>query len=154
MKKLGLIFFFLAFTINLNSQIEMPKGQLLVVKDSVSFYSFDFSRATYFVDENDSVKKNYYKKYSKAVPKEITNLEYMSRLKSVITPKGEIYFLYPGGGLLFQYKNNTIERVDNSFPHRNQFSGHFFSYENELFLLGGYGYWKSNSILTKFNFTS
>ena len=111
MKKLGLIFFFLAFAIKLNSQIKMSKGQLLVVKDSLSFYSFDLNGVASFIIENDSVKRRSYKEYSKTTPKEIINLESMSRLKSVITPKGEVYFLYPGGGLLFHYENNAIERL-------------------------------------------
>ena len=154
MKKFVLTFFFLAFAINLNSQIEVSKGQLLVAKDSISFYSFSSNGATTFVVKNDSINVRSFKEYSKALPKEITNLESMSRLKPLISSKGEVYFLYPGGGLLFQYKNNAVERIDNSFPHRNQFSGHFFSYKDELYLLGGYGYWRSNSLLTKFNFTS
>ena len=154
MKKLGLIFFFLAFALKLNSQIEVSKGQLLAVKDSLSFYSFDLNGVSTFIIENDSVKLSSYKEYSKTIPIEVANLESINRLKSVITSSGEIYFLYPGGGLLFQYKGDSIERIDNSFPHRNQFSGHFFSYKNEIYLLGGYGYWKSNSILAKFNFTS
>lgn len=154
MKRLGLIFFFLAFALKLSSQIEMSKGQLLVAKDSLSFYSFDLNGVAFFVVKNDSVKRISYKEYSKKIPKEVINLESMSRLKPLINSKGEVYFLYPGGGVLFQYKGDSIERIDNSFPHRNQFSGHFFSYKNEIYLLGGYGYWKSNSILTKFNFTS
>ena len=68
MKKLGLIFFFLAFAIKLNSQIEMSKGQLLVVKDSLSFYSFDLNGVTSFIIENDSVKRSSYKEYSKTIP--------------------------------------------------------------------------------------
>lgn len=154
MKRLGLIFFFLAFAIKLSSQIEMPRGQLLLAKDSLSFYSFDLNGVTSFIIENDSIKTVSYKEYSKTIPKEVVNLESINRLKAVKNSIGEVYFIYPGGGLLFHYKNNAIERIDNSFPHRNQFSGHFFSYKNELYLLGGYGYWKSNSILTKFNFTS
>lgn len=154
MKRFGLIFFFLAFAVKLNSQIEMSKGQLLAAKDSISFYSFNLNGVTSFVIENDSVKESSYKKYPKKIPNEIANLESINKLKTVTNSKGEVYFLYPGGGLLFQYKNDSVERIDNSFPHRNQFSGHFFSYKNEIYLLGGYGYWKSNSILTKFNFTS
>jgi hypothetical protein len=65
-----------------------------------------------------------------------------------------LYLLYPGGGILFEYHNNAIRRIDNSFAHRNQFSGHFFIYKNNLYLLGGYGYWKTNSLLTRFNFNS
>ena len=154
MKQFGLILSFLVFAIKLNSQIEMSKGQLLVEKDSISFYSFSFNGVSSFVVVNDSIKAVSYKKYSKTIPKEVANLESINRLEAVKNSIGEVYFIYPGGGLLFQYKNNAIERIDNSFPHRNQFSGHFFSYKSELYLLGGYGYWKSNSILTKFNFTS
>lgn len=154
MKRFGLILSFLVFSITLNSQIEMPKGQLLVTKDSLSFYSFSLNGVASFVVENDSIKAISYKEYSKTIPKEIANLESINKLEAVKNSIGEVYFLYPGGGLLFQYKNDAIERIDNSFPHRNQFSGHFFSYKNEIYLLGGYGYWKSNSILTKFNFIS
>ena len=53
MKKLGLIFFFLVFALKLNSQIEMPKGQLLAAKDSLSFYSFSLNGVTSFVVEKD-----------------------------------------------------------------------------------------------------
>jgi len=154
MKRFGLILSFLVFAIKLNSQIEMSKGQLLVEKDSISFYSFSLNGVSSFVVVNDSIKAVSYKEYSKTIPKEVASLESINRLEAVKNSIGEVYFIYPGGGLLFQYKNNAIERIDNSFPHRNQFSGHFFSYKNELYLLGGYGYWKSNSILTKFNFTS
>ena len=132
----------------------MSKGQLLVAKDSVSFYSFSLNGVTSFIIENDSVKRRSYKEYSKKIPAEVANLESINKLKPLRNSIGEVYFLYPGGGVLFQYKNDAIERIDNSFPHRNQFSGHFFSYKNEIYLIGGYGYWKSNSILTKFNFTS
>ena len=154
MKRFSLIFFFLAFAIKLNSQIEMSKRAAYGSKDSVSFYSFDLNGVTSFIIENDSVKRRSYKRYSKKIPAEVANLESINKLKPLRNSIGEVYFLYPGGGVLFQYKNDAIEEFDNSFPHRNQFSGHFFSYKNEIYLIGGYGYWKSNSILTKFNFTS
>ena len=46
-----------------------------------------------------------------------------------------IYFLYPGGGIVYKYINGSIVRIDDSFAHRNQFSGFFFSYNEELYLL-------------------
>ena len=65
-----------------------------------------------------------------------------------------IYLLYPGGGVLYEFFNGSINRVDSSFAQRNQYAGAFFSYKNQLYLLGGYGFWKTKSILTKFNFNS
>ena len=65
-----------------------------------------------------------------------------------------VYLLYPGGGLLYEFFNGSINRIDSSFAQRNQYAGAFFSYNNQLYLLGGYGFWKTKSILTKFNFNS
>ena len=64
------------------------------------------------------------------------------------------YLLYPGGGVLYEFYNGSINRLDSSFAQRNQYAGAFFSYKNQLYLLGGYGFWKTKSILTKFNFNS
>ena len=65
-----------------------------------------------------------------------------------------VYLLYPGGGILYEFFNGSINRLDSSFAQRNQYAGAFFSYKNQLYLLGGYGFWKTKSILTKFNFNS
>ncbi len=66
----------------------------------------------------------------------------------------KIYLLYPGGGILYEFFNGSINRIDTSFALRNQYDGAFFSYNNQLYLLGGYGFWKTKSILTKFDFNS
>ena len=149
MKKLLFLFSSL-FCLVLFSQEKLPSGQLLIVKDSVSFYSFNKTGVYEFTFRNDSLDKVFYE-FTKPLPSELKNFP-MSSLEAVISNDGIVYFLYPGGGLLFEYRNNTITRIDESFPHRNQFSGHFFIYKNAPYLLGGYGYWKSNSLLTKFNF--
>ena len=149
MKKLLFLFSSL-FCLVLFSQENLPSGQLLIVKDSVSFYSFNKTGVYEFTFRNDSLDKVIYE-FTKPLPSELKNFP-MSSLEGVISNDGIVYFLYPGGGLLFEYRNNNITRIDESFPHRNQFSGHFFIYKNAPYLLGGYGYWKSNSLLTKFNF--
>jgi hypothetical protein len=148
MKKLLFLFSSL-FCLVLFSQENLPSGQLLIVKDSVSFYSFNKTGVYEFTFRNNGLDKVFYE-FTKPLPPEIKNIP-MRELEAVISD-GIVYFLYPGGGLLFEYRNNTITRIDESFPHRNQFSGHFFIYKNAPYLLGGYGYWKSNSLLTKFNF--
>ena len=149
MKKLLFLFSSL-FCLVLFSQENLPSGQLLIVKDSVSFYSFNKTGVYEFTFRNDSLDKVLYE-FTKPLPSELKNFP-MSSLEGVISNDGIVYFLYPGGGLLFEYRNYAITRIDESFPHRNQFSGHFFIYKNAPYLLGGYGYWRSNSLLTKFNF--
>ena len=132
------------------SQENLPSGQLLIAKDSLSFYSFSKVGVNEFTLRDGKFHKVFYE-YSKSLPSEIKNIP-MRDLKAVVSDDGVVYFLYPGGGLLFEYRDNRITRIDESFPHRNQFSGHFFTYKNTPYLMGGYGYWRSNSLLTKFNF--
>ena len=149
MKKL--LFLFLSFFCLVSfSQENLPSGQLLIAKDSLSFYSFSKTGVYDFTIRNGGFDKVFYE-YSKPLPSEIKNIP-MRDLQAVVSDDGIVYFLYPGGGLLFEYRDNRIIRIDESFPHRNQFSGHFFTYKNIPYLMGGYGYWKSNSLLTKFNF--
>jgi len=128
----------------------LPKGQLLITKDSLSFYSFTKTGVYEFSFTNNELSKSF-SSYSKELPSELTSVP-LNNLRTTVSEDGTVYFLYPGGGLLFVYENNQIKRIDRSFAHRNQFSGHFFCYKNTPYLMGGYGYWKSNSLLTKFNF--
>jgi len=147
----NLLFLFSSlFCLVLFSQENLPSGQLLIAKDSLSFYSFTKTGVYDFTIKNGGFDKVFYD-YSNPLPSEIKNIP-LRDLKASISSDGVVYFLYPGGGLLFEYRNNSIKRIDESFPHRNQFSGHFFIYKNIPYLMGGYGYWKSNSLLTKFNF--
>ena len=125
---------------------------LLVEKDSVSFYTFT-KEGVYFssFDENNAINSRY-TKYSKPPPKTFKDVP--TNTFSALNLNEVVYLLYPGGGILYQYSNGAIERIDESFPHRNQFAGFFFAYNSELYLLGGYGYWTSKNFLTKFNFES
>ena len=62
------------------------------------------------------------------------------------------YVLYPGGGMLFSFKEGALVREDLSFAHSNYYDGYFFSHKNHLYLLGGYGLWTTKSDLLRFNF--
>ena len=149
MKKL--LFLFLSFFCLVSfAQENLPSGQSLISKDSLSFYSFTKTGVYEFTIQNNGLNKAFFE-YSSPLPSEIKNIPFRD-LKGAVSSNGAVYFLYPGGGLLFEYRDNRIIRIDESFPHRNQFSGHFFIYKNIPYLMGGYGYWKSNSLLTKFNF--
>ena len=125
---------------------------LIVKKDSLSFYTFTKS-GVYSSTFNEDKELDYsFISYSAEVPKSLLSVTF--KALSAVNQNGDVYFLYPGGGILYKYSNNKIERIDRSFAHRNQYSGYFFSFQNELYLLGGYGYWTSKNYLTKFNFQS
>ena len=125
---------------------------LIVKKDSISFYSFTTEGVYESTLSSDSEINYTFSKYSTPLPKTLKKIEINSLETTILNDI--VYFLYPGGGILYKYFENSIIRIDDSFAHRNQFSGFFFSHDNELYLLGGYGYWSSKNLLTKFNFQS
>ena len=66
--------------------------------------------------------------------------------------KGKNYLVYTGCGEVYQFRNDSIIRIDNSFQHKNQFGSCPFVYKDEIYYFGGYGLFTYKNILTKFDF--
>ena len=66
--------------------------------------------------------------------------------------KGNNYLVYAGCGEVYEFKNDSIIRVDNSFQHKNQFGSCPFVYKDEIYYFGGYGLFTYKNILTKYDF--
>ena len=62
------------------------------------------------------------------------------------------YFLDPLGGGVYLLKNYKLKRIDTSFKHRMQIESSVFTYKNEIYKYGGYGFWSNRNFITKFNF--
>ena len=143
MRFLILILFFISF---LSAQ-EFEGDDFLIVEGESLQYYYVLKKEGYYISDKPE-KLNL---YTKSIPESL-NVS-LSSLSSV-THNSKTYLLYPGGGLLYSFIDGAIERIDRSFPHRNQYGGYFFSYKNNLYLIGGYGFWQTKSIITKFNFNN
>ena len=66
--------------------------------------------------------------------------------------KGKNYLVSKGCGEVYEFRNDSIARIDNSFQHKNQFNSCPFVYKDELYYFGGYGLFTFKNILTKFDF--
>lgn len=64
------------------------------------------------------------------------------------------YFVNSGGGVVLEYSDGHLKRIDHSFLHKNQFHASHFQYNNEMYLFGGYGLFTYKNILTKFDFST
>ena len=139
---------FLLFSVNLFCQ-KLDSSDFLILEGENPNYYYVLTNDGYYVSENSD---NFtYKNYSESLPKSL-NVNVNTLLP--ITHKSKNYLLYPGGGLLYLFENGAVKRIDRSFPHRNQYGAYFFSYKDNLYLIGGYGFWQTKSIITKFNFNS
>ncbi len=61
------------------------------------------------------------------------------------------YFVSGGGGMVYQFKNDTIKRIDNSFDHRMQHGSNIFVYNSKIFKYGGYGFWSVRNFFIYFD---
>lgn len=121
----------------------------LIIEGESSKYFYILTKDGYYISE--LAGKVTFKEYTKEIPKSL-NVPVSTLIP--LLHNSQTYLLYPGGGLLYTFSDGSINRIDRSFPHRNQYGAYFFSYKENVFLIGGYGYWQTKSIITKFNFNS
>ena len=141
-------------------------NDFLIVNGPGNYFNI-LTKSGYFLGNIETKTFNFFR-YKTPLPSEFLNIQTSTStsLQALIPltvssdsqrtqfNQRKAYLLYPGGGLLYEFFNGSINRIDSSFAQRNQYAGAFFSYKNQLYLLGGYGFWKTKSILTKFNFNS
>ena len=63
----------------------------------------------------------------------------------------KFYLFHDGGGLVISLENNSLNRVDNSFPFMNKFFGEFIIYDNQIYHFGGYGLFRTNNTMLVFD---
>ena len=127
----------------------IENNDFLIVEGESLKYFYILTEDGYYISELEG--KNTFKEYSKEIPKSL-NVPFSTLIP--LLHNSQTYLLYPGGGLFYTFSDGSIDRIDRSFPHRNQYGAHLFSYKENIFLIGGYGYWQTKSIITKFNFNS
>jgi hypothetical protein len=81
-------------------------------------------------------------------------VDYPKNLRDYIpfTIKKRNYFVHSGCGVVLEFRNDSIVRIDNSLMHNNQFGAATFVYKDEIYFFGGYGLFTTKNILTKFDF--
>ena len=82
--------------------------------------------------------------------------EYPDKLSEYIPFEigNKTYLVHQGCGPVLEFRNDSIVRIDRSFPHKNQYKSVPFTYNNEIYLFGGYGLFTYKNIITKYDFKS
>ena len=130
------IAFFLSFVSP--SYSELPSG---------SFFSFHSKEFFYTVDSDSVFVTINGKNYDTWAHK----MDWPHFDFDAIYRPNETILVTKGGGVLYRFKDNSFERLDKSFEHRNKYRSYDFTFENKIFSYGGYGLFMTNSNLTFFN---
>ena len=68
-----------------------------------------------------------------------------------IVKNDKIFFLLHFGGLVYEFKNDSIQRIDKSYEHKMQNGAAAFVRDDKIFRYGGYGFWSIHNIFTYFS---
>ena len=71
--------------------------------------------------------------------------------KGLSLENGRILFVFSGLGEVYELRNDSVVRIDNSSRHKNQFGATIFQHENRVHALGGYGFFQTKNLFIFFN---
>jgi hypothetical protein len=75
------------------------------------------------------------------------------KYNTFVTIKSDTFFNPGGYFYLFKLKGDSLERIDRSFFHGTTFNRFLFSWDDQIFQLGGYGMFMTNNLLLRFSYT-
>jgi hypothetical protein len=124
-------------------------AQDIYFKQNPLFF-FDEKTQQIILIENDSLVY----KTNQKVKIPLKHTEYPANLNEYLpfSIKNKTYLVHEGCGVVLEYRNDSIVRIDNSFLHKNQFDAASFVYNDEIYFFGGYGLFTHKNILTKYDF--
>lgn len=113
----------------------VPTGEpVIIVNDSLLYRGYDFKEMHYSINN--------------PIPLSISMFSYAySNLDRTL-------FVGSSCGPVYQFEDNNFKRLDNSFPHRNQYGAGAFLNNNTPHLFGGYGLFTFKNLITNFNFNT
>ena len=74
----------------------------------------------------------------------------MEMTRVVAVNKSTYYFVHESCGNVYALYRDTFKRIDHSFPHRNQYGGIMFPWNNSVSMFGGYGFFEVKNVFTRY----
>jgi hypothetical protein len=76
--------------------------------------------------------------------------EVMEMTKVLSMAKNRYYFVHESCGNVYELYKDTLKRIDESFPHRNQYGAPMFAWNGNVFMFGGYGFFQVKDVFTRY----
>ena len=100
----------------------------------------------FYIISNDSIYSYNDKWKSKKISSDI------DKTFDIIELNEEIYLIVNGGGKVFRFENEELNRIDKSYEFNNFFENSLFARNNEIYSIGGYGHFQDHNTIIKFDF--
>jgi hypothetical protein len=141
-----LLFLFLIFSLNVFSQkvlIEDVGSLKNIAVDSIHKELFLFYDGYYDKYDLKTFKKE---KIQLKCPLEFDIEKYIFLAVDSLQ-----FFISYDSGLVYQFKKDTVIRIDNSYEHRLQTGSSLFAYKSKIYRYGGYGFWSVRNFFIYFD---
>ena len=120
-------------------------------KKTNSFLVFDDS--TFYYSKLAAAKK--WEKHPFVFKADQLNFElFKESFRPITLSNGRLFFVYKAIGEVYELKNDTLQRIDHSFKHENQYHHSLFEHNNRIYAFGGYGLFTFKNILVYFDAVS
>lgn len=138
----------------------LPKSskQIVLSNDALSCYSPEAN--TYYVFDDSSfywqyqIKRGIWEARPLKANVELPWAKFKEEFLVHAVGPNKLYFIARGCGIVYELKQNKLERIDVSFNHKNQFGASVFSYKNKVHFFGGYGFFRTKNLITYFDPTA
>jgi len=77
--------------------------------------------------------------------------KFKTSFRPITLSNGRLFFVYEAIGEVYALTNDTLQRIDHSFKHENQYFHSLFEHNNRIYAFGGYGLFTFKNILTYFD---
>jgi hypothetical protein len=112
----------------------------LVFDDSNQYWRYDFSTKKWRINKVHLI-------LDEGLPYE----QFKNRYTPIAIAKNRCLFVLDGCGIVYEFKNDTIRRIDNSYDQKNQFESAMYEFENKVYMFGGYGLFTVKNLHTYFD---
>jgi len=123
-----------------------PDAQLVYNTHSDQFFVLDDS--THYWTQKPGSKRWVKHAYVYAGDQPFKEVMQMTRVLAM--SKNRYYFVHESCGNVYELYQDTLKRIDESFPHRNQYGAAMFAYNGSVFMFGGYGFFQVKNVFSRF----
>lgn len=118
--------------------VNMEENKLYILHDSINYETYDLTTGDKSTKKFRFISDESFQYFQK---------NYLP----VFDNPNDIMFVDYGCGRVYQWRNDSIVRMDHSFHHKNQFLNATFYHKGTVYLYGGYGFFQFKNIITRYD---
>jgi hypothetical protein len=115
----------------------------VIAYNSYSNTYFAFADSTVYW-EFSNTKKSWQKK-TLDYALDISFQQFLEEFAPLGVSKQVLFFVHKSCGSVYSFSKGKIQRIDNSFIHKNQYGAAIYEYNGTLYFFGGYGFFENKN---------